>query len=320
MAPYIDTKHVAAALRRRLAAEFPGARFSVRCGRGTGSAGIDVSYTDGPTTAAVQDVTRHFEGSRYDGYSERYLNAGNTLTVTIDGKEVTGEPLCNSIIVQQDLSDEVLDEAGRLWSAYFDGADWRTGALNDGLTVKGHHIREGWPAQQVARIAREVVLPERWAAAQAARAETTAPAPETPAEAPQRAAQAAGDRALTIAHTYTDGTTVAGTRRRDGAARILRALGFDWKSPLWVLPGTAGATADPARVETAAADLRAAGFTVTTDLPAVDASAPKAYRGVPVPPVHAAEWSGLGAATWRDGVDAALTYALLSQAGAPAVG
>ncbi|PSK57947.1 hypothetical protein B0E38_01792 [Streptomyces sp. 111WW2] len=313
MTRYIDTKHVAAALRRRLATEFPGAKFSVRCGRGTGSSGIDVSYTDGPDRDAVDTIAATFKGSSWDSYHERHVNTGRKLTVTIDGKEVTGEPLCDSVIVQQDLSDEVRDEAGRRWSEYFDGADWRTGSMNDGLMVDGEWIHGSWPENQVGLIARKVILPARWAAAQAARAETAAPAERAPAEAPQGVAQAAGDMAVTIAHTYTDGTTVAGTRRRDGAAPILRGLGFDWKRPLWVLPDSVGRLADPARVEAVAVELRAAGFTVTTDLPAADSGAPEAYRGVPVPPAHAAEWEGLCAATWREGVDAALVYAVLAK-------
>lgn len=315
---YIDTKHVAAAIRRRLAAEFPGAKFSVRTGRGTGSAGISVSYTDGPSSDDVEAIARTFEGSRYDSSDERYVNTGNTLTVAIDGKEVTGEPLCNSVSVHQDISDEVKEEAGRRWSEYFDGADWRTGSMNDGLAVDGEWIAPGWPVHQVGLIARKVILPARWTALQAERAEAATVAEQAPAPAPQQAAQGDPEKAVTITHSYTDGTTVAGTRRRDGAAPLLRARGFDWNRPgkLWTLTGSAGKGADPSRIEAVAAELRTAGFIVTTTLPQPDAdSAPDTYRGVPIPPYIAAEWEGVGAYAWREGVDSALAYAALQKAG-----
>ena len=46
---YISTKETAAMLRKDLAKAWPGVKFSVRMGTGTGSAWLSVSYTDGPT-------------------------------------------------------------------------------------------------------------------------------------------------------------------------------------------------------------------------------------------------------------------------------
>lgn len=58
----IPTKDVAKLIREALRREFPGVKFAVRCGAGTGSGWISVHYTDGPRRADVEAITSRYKG------------------------------------------------------------------------------------------------------------------------------------------------------------------------------------------------------------------------------------------------------------------
>lgn len=73
-----DTKSTAAAIRSALRRTFPGVPFSVRMARGTACGWIDVSWTDGPTSDMVGQVTDRFESSRFSGMDDSYHATGNT--------------------------------------------------------------------------------------------------------------------------------------------------------------------------------------------------------------------------------------------------
>jgi len=57
-------------LKQALQRAFPATKFSVRLGRGTGYGDCDVSWTDGPTTKAVEPITLPFEGQTFDGMTD----------------------------------------------------------------------------------------------------------------------------------------------------------------------------------------------------------------------------------------------------------
>ncbi|MFI8769583.1 DUF3560 domain-containing protein [Streptomyces sp. NPDC053792] len=276
MTQYVATKDVSAELRRRLKAEFPGAKFSVRTGTGTGSAWISVSWTDGPDTEAVDRIAAPLHGAHWDGYTETYVQTDNDLTVTVNGEEVTGKPLVDGINTHRDFSDDVLAEAKALWSAAFDGADPDTAAGMRGTAlVGGKYLPDTWAPNQVRFIAQEVVAPKRWKAAQTAAAK----APAKQAAKPRRKAPAKADAPAGIAVTYTAeaGVTVTGTTFGDGAAPVLRALGLDWsrKGAYWYVKGSQGDQSGAGLIaaHAAAEGLRAAGITVTADLPELPAEA-----------------------------------------------
>ncbi|MFB8402170.1 LPD29 domain-containing protein [Streptomyces sp. NPDC055912] len=252
---YVDTKHVAAELKRRLNAAFPGVKFSVRTGKGTGSAGIDVSWTDGPTDGDVAAIARPMQGSTWNGYDERYENTGNEVTVTVGGGYVTGKPLVNHIGLHHEVSDEVRAEALVLWKGV-NGEDADIQVQNGGFTCEGEFIAGTWGGNQVLDIARKVVLPRRWKAPQEAAA-TPAPAPEP--TAPAEAAPTASG--LVATHTEEEGVVVRGTRRGDGSAPVLRGAELKWhrKEGYWYLPGTRG-EAGASRLDDVLAALRAAGL------------------------------------------------------------
>jgi hypothetical protein len=255
MTTYIDAKYVSAELKRRLVAEFPGAKFSVRRGRGTGCAGISVHWTDGPSAQDVTPIARAMQGSSWNGYDERYEETGNTVTVTIDGQRVTGRPVVDSVSVHQDISPEVLAEAAALWHEEM-GQDTDRNAPQAGFTCQGEWIGGTWGHNQIRDIAQKVVLPARWKAARAA-----APAPAEPAAPAPQAQEGEDGAAVTVAHTDADGVVVTGTQRGDGAAPALKAQGLKWhrQAGYWYLLGSRG-PAGAEHLERVSAALRAAGL------------------------------------------------------------
>ncbi len=74
--------------------------------------------------------------------------------------------------------------------------------------------------------------------------------------------------ALTITHTHPDGTLVDGTARGDGSGEILKAHRWRWSRNLgsWYIPQSRDRRAKLAQINTTAAALRAAGFTVEVDI------------------------------------------------------
>ncbi|MEU9033792.1 LPD29 domain-containing protein [Streptomyces sp. NPDC048352] len=256
MTTYIDARYVSAELKRQLTAAFPGAKFSVRRGKGTGSASIDVTWTDGPSDTDVAAIARPMQGSSWNGYDERYESTGNEVTVTIDGKRVTGKPVVDHMSLHQEVSDEARAEALALWKAA-NGEDTDTQATNGGFTCEGEFIGGSWGVNQVLDIARKVVLPRRWKAAQEAAA-VAAPEPAAPAEPAPAALFGPG---IDATHTEEEGIVVRGTRRGDGSAPVLRDQGLKWhrKEGYWYLPGTRGA-AGAERLDAVRDALRAAGL------------------------------------------------------------
>lgn len=79
MSTLISTKDVAKLVRAELRAAFPGVKFSVRCGTGTASAWMNVSWADGPTTRQVGDITGRFEGRKFNGMTDSYDHQGSVL-------------------------------------------------------------------------------------------------------------------------------------------------------------------------------------------------------------------------------------------------
>lgn len=254
---YIDTRHVAAELKRRLQEAFPGVKFNVRKGTGTASAWISVYWTDGPDTAEVEAITGPMQGAQFDGQEDRYPSTGTTVTVTVKGRKVTGSPLVDGISPHREISEDALKAAAALWSGAHGGTAPDTGGMLAACIVDGHLIQENWAAQQVYQVASDIVLPQRWAAA---KGQPTARAAR-PASDPQEGAEG-----LTLTHTVEDGTTVTGTRMRDGAADVLKAHGFKWhrKNQYWYAPGSRDQQAATEFMAAVAADLSAADLSVTT--------------------------------------------------------
>ena len=74
--------------------------------------------------------------------------------------------------------------------------------------------------------------------------------------------------ALTITHTHAEGTLIGGTTRGDGSAEILKPQRWRWSRNLgaWYVPQSRDRLARRAQINSTAAALRAAGFTVEVDI------------------------------------------------------
>lgn len=67
---YIDIAEVAKIIRSELRAAFPATKFSVRSSRYSMGCNITVSWTNGPTTKAVETITDRFYGTGFDGMTD----------------------------------------------------------------------------------------------------------------------------------------------------------------------------------------------------------------------------------------------------------
>lgn len=59
-------------VRSELKAAFPGVKFSVRTSRFSGGDSLDISWTDGPTTKQVEEVTNKYKAGSFDGMVDLY--------------------------------------------------------------------------------------------------------------------------------------------------------------------------------------------------------------------------------------------------------
>ena len=70
MSKYIDIKMTAQLIRTELKKAFPETKFSVRLKRYSGGSHVDVDYTDGPPSKAVEAITNLFYGRGFDGMTD----------------------------------------------------------------------------------------------------------------------------------------------------------------------------------------------------------------------------------------------------------
>lgn len=63
----IDTKDVAKIMRAELKKAFPGFKFSVKTSSYSMGSHVEISYTDGPSPAAVEEVVGKFHSKTFDG-------------------------------------------------------------------------------------------------------------------------------------------------------------------------------------------------------------------------------------------------------------
>lgn len=77
---WLTVAETAKVVRVALKREFPGVKFSVRSDRYSGGASIDVRWTDGPTSSAVDAVVGDYAGGRFDGMEDLKYHAEHWLT------------------------------------------------------------------------------------------------------------------------------------------------------------------------------------------------------------------------------------------------
>jgi hypothetical protein len=82
---YVTLNETNQLIRLTLKNAFPSVRFSVRGSKYSGGASTQVSWTDGPSDAAVREITRQFEGKSFDGMTD--MASSNFLTES-DGSRI----------------------------------------------------------------------------------------------------------------------------------------------------------------------------------------------------------------------------------------
>jgi hypothetical protein len=92
-ARYISAPETAKLVRSRLKVAFPGVRFAVRASTYPGGAALDVTWTEGPDTEAVEAVAGRFKGARLDSGLELKVRVLHWLlpdgTATVASNEGT---------------------------------------------------------------------------------------------------------------------------------------------------------------------------------------------------------------------------------------
>ena len=141
MTRYIDAKTTAIMLRSALKAAFPGVKFSVRKGTGTGSSWLSVTWADGPTDAAVTALTDRYEGSSWNLNNDDSYTRNPDVLMAFDGAELPEEIhfSCAGINTHRDMSDEAEAEMTTLISAALNGLEYRRENM-EGLVVNGTSI------------------------------------------------------------------------------------------------------------------------------------------------------------------------------------
>ncbi len=101
---YFTTKQAAAIIRQELKKAFPGIKFSVRTNFYSMGSHVSVSYADGPTVRAVEEITDQFYGRGFDGMTDSTTYHDSTFqgrTVHFQGSRPS---------VSRNLSDESMLE------------------------------------------------------------------------------------------------------------------------------------------------------------------------------------------------------------------
>ncbi|MFT4398095.1 LPD29 domain-containing protein [Gordonia lacunae] len=109
-----STKQTAAIMRKTLRARWPGVKFSVRQGRGTGSAWIGVSWTDGPRETEVKTVVDGFRSASFNGMTDSYDTLPDQL-VAINPTELPEMVRygCDGVNVERHYSPDAVQHVTR---------------------------------------------------------------------------------------------------------------------------------------------------------------------------------------------------------------
>lgn len=106
---YLSAAQTAKLVREQLRANFPGVKFSVRTDTYAGGASIDVRWTDGPHTAAVEAVVDRYGSRRFDGRDDSTHYRGDTLVAWADGSVEAVHFGAHYVMCHRELSAQYLD-------------------------------------------------------------------------------------------------------------------------------------------------------------------------------------------------------------------
>ena len=110
MTKYLSVTDTAKLVRSALKAAFPGVKFSVRSDSYSGGASINISWTDGPTEAAVDKVADRYQGCDFDGMQDLKTYRDGTLIALPNGEVEEVRFGANYVMTHRKLSDAYLAE------------------------------------------------------------------------------------------------------------------------------------------------------------------------------------------------------------------
>lgn len=107
-------------IRADLKKAFPETKFSVRCSNFSQGSSVDVSYTDGPTTEAVEAMAQTYGRRGFDGSDDStYYVSGEVAKFTAEG--IIAPTYRGFVDVWRRFSDEAYKAMGfESQQAYFD--------------------------------------------------------------------------------------------------------------------------------------------------------------------------------------------------------
>lgn len=105
MTKYINTAETAKLIRKALKEAFPDVKFSVKSKTYSGGSSINVNWTDGPNTAQVEAIAKHFEGSYFDGG----IDYKGSIYHMMDGEQVRF--LADFVFCNRSYSDAAVQRA-----------------------------------------------------------------------------------------------------------------------------------------------------------------------------------------------------------------
>jgi hypothetical protein len=112
--PSLSEKDSAKQIRKILKAQFPATKFSVR----SDSSSVDIRWTDGPTTKAVDSFVQCFKAGRFDGMTDSY-DYDRDSVLMIDGQQYTPDAqyVFTHREISADLANRCIQQVAEYWGA-----------------------------------------------------------------------------------------------------------------------------------------------------------------------------------------------------------
>lgn len=139
---YLDAADLARIIRTDLKRAFPGVTFKVHTSKYSMGSSVNVSWTDGPLTDAVDDVIARYKAQGFDGMTDSNTNSG---PVRLDDGRLVN--IHSFIFAQRRISPDLHARVAAWFDRHFDGgwngdkeqeihrASWRAQVVNGCLMV-----------------------------------------------------------------------------------------------------------------------------------------------------------------------------------------
>lgn len=118
-------------IRKQLKRAFPGVKFSVRYKSFAGGDSVDIRWNNGPTSKAVQDITKCYEYGHFNGMEDiyEYSNVDNNI------------PQVKYVMTHRDIDDDIVLARAKLLANKYAGFENET-VTKDSLYETNHKLFE----------------------------------------------------------------------------------------------------------------------------------------------------------------------------------